>query len=63
VPTMARAISLNIAMLVTYETAKEQLTARYGNGHPKLIMFAGSMMSAVMTSTCSLPFDNLKTKL
>jgi len=29
-PTMARAISLNIAMLVTYEEAKERLTAKFG---------------------------------
>jgi hypothetical protein len=56
-------MSLNVAMLVTYDEAKERLTARYGKGHDKPIMFAASMLSACATSTASLPFDNIKTKL
>lgn len=30
VPTISRAISLNVAMMVSYETAKEQISERYG---------------------------------
>jgi solute carrier family 25 oxoglutarate transporter 11 len=48
---------------VTYDEAKERLTARLGKDHPKAIMFTASMLSAVATSTASLPFDNIKTKL
>ena len=62
-PTICRAMSLNVAMLVTYEEAKERLTARFGKDHPYRILFAASMMSAVATSLSSLPFDNVKTKL
>ena len=56
-------MSLNVAMLVTYDETKERLTARFGKDRPKQIMFAASMLSACATSTASLPFDNIKTKL
>jgi len=63
-PTIARAISLNIAMLVTYDECKERFTASMSKDtNPRLIQFAASMVSAVATSTASLPFDNIKTKL
>lgn len=62
-PTIARAMSLNVAMLVTYDEAKERLTKLFGKNNPRAIMFAASMLSAVATSTVSLPFDNIKTKL
>lgn len=62
-PTIARAMSLNVAQLVTYDEAKERLTAKFGKDKPRTIMFAASMLSAVATSTASLPFDNIKTKL
>lgn len=62
-PTIARAMSLNVAQLVTYDEAKERLTAKFGKDKPKQILFASSMLSAVATSTASLPFDNIKTKL
>ena len=62
-PTIFRAMALNVAMLVTYDEAKERLTARFGKGRDKPILFAASMLSACATSTASLPFDNIKTKL
>jgi solute carrier family 25 oxoglutarate transporter 11 len=63
-PTMARAISLNMAMMVTYEESKERLTKLMAPGtNVRLIQFYASMLSAIATSVCSLPFDNLKTKL
>jgi solute carrier family 25 (mitochondrial oxoglutarate transporter), member 11 len=62
-PTMLRACSLNVAQLVTYEEVKEKLKHKFGPGHDKAILFTASMVSAVATSTASLPFDNIKTKL
>jgi len=63
-PTIARACALNVAMLVSYDEAKERLTKYMGPGtNPRLIQLASSMVSAVATSTASLPFDNIKTKL
>lgn len=62
-PTILRAMALNVAMLVTYDEAKERLTKSFGKGHDKAIMFSASMLSACATSTASLPFDNIKTKL
>jgi solute carrier family 25 oxoglutarate transporter 11 len=62
-PTIARAMSLNMSQLVTYEEAKERITKIMGKGHDKAIMFSASMIAAVATSTASLPFDNIKTKL
>jgi solute carrier family 25 oxoglutarate transporter 11 len=63
-PTIARAMSLNVAMLVTYDEAKERLNKRLGkDANQRAILFAASMLSACATSTASLPFDNIKTKL
>jgi solute carrier family 25 oxoglutarate transporter 11 len=62
-PTIMRAMALNMAQLVTYDEAKEKLTKKWGKGHEKLVMFSASMISAVASSTASLPFDNIKTKL
>jgi solute carrier family 25 oxoglutarate transporter 11 len=62
-PTILRACALNVAMLVTYDEVKERLTKKLGKGHDKQILFVASMMSACATSTASLPFDNIKTKL
>lgn len=62
-PTILRAMALNVAMLVTYDEAKERLTKSFGKGHDKAILFSASMLSACATSTASLPFDNIKTKL
>ena len=56
-------MALNVAMLVTYDEVKERLTKAFGKDHGKAIMFSASMVSACATSTASLPFDNIKTKL
>ena len=60
---MTRAIALNVAMLVSYDTVKEGLTKRMGANKAFAIQFYSSMVSAVATSVVSLPFDNIKTKL
>lgn len=63
VPTMLRATSLNVAMLVTYDTAKEKLTKSMPNSSATTINVASSMVAAVNTALFSLPFDNIKTKI
>ena len=60
---MTRAIAMNVAMLVSYDTVKEQLTKTMGVDQVFAIYFYSSMVSAVATSVLSLPFDNIKTKL
>ena len=62
-PTVTRAVSLNIAMMVTYDTFKDKLSKHYGKGHDFKVQVIASMLSAIGTSVISLPFDNLKTKL
>ena len=64
VPTMSRAISLNVAMMVSYETAKERIVERTGRKPTEMyVQGMASMMSAFCTAFFSLPFDNIKTKM
>ena len=64
IPTMSRAVSLNTAMLVSYDTAKDAATAALGkDASPFKIQFGSSMIAAVATAVGSLPFDNMKTKM
>jgi len=63
VPTMTRAVSLNIAMMVSYDTAREKIEARLGKENKYKVSFSASMVSAVCTAFFSLPFDNMKTKI
>lgn len=64
VPTMTRAVALNMSMLVSYETAKDAATAAMGpDASPFKIQFGSSMLAAVATAIGSLPFDNIKTKM
>jgi len=51
-------------MLVTYDECKERLSKYLGrSSNDRMIQFLSSMASACATSTASLPFDNMKTKL
>ena len=61
VPTVTRAISLNIGMLVSYEEAKERIAKLLGPGRITLLL--ASAVSGIFTALFSLPFDNVKTKL
>ena len=60
-PTVARAMSLNLSMLVTYDIVKDHLEAHYGKG--KSTIFAATFVSGIFVACASLPFDNMKTKL
>lgn len=64
VPTISRAIALNVAMMVSYETVKEKLSERTGKPASNFgVQVQASMVSAVCTACASLPFDNVKTKM
>lgn len=63
VPTVLRAMSINFAMLVSYDTVKEYMTAKFGADAKMKIMFSSSMTAAACTACISLPFDNVKTKI
>eukprot|EP00997_Jenningsia_sp_PLL12_P004965 NODE_2027_length_1004_cov_90.877487_g1652_i0.p2 GENE.NODE_2027_length_1004_cov_90.877487_g1652_i0~~NODE_2027_length_1004_cov_90.877487_g1652_i0.p2 ORF type:complete len:119 (+),score=22.11 NODE_2027_length_1004_cov_90.877487_g1652_i0:557-913(+) len=58
-----RAMSVNFAMLVSYDTVKEYMTAKFGADAKMKVMFSSSMTAAICTAVISLPFDNIKTKI
>lgn len=60
-PTVVRAMSLNLALLVPFEETKKFLTPYVKN--PKLRSIYGSLVAGVLASIAALPFDNIKTKL
>ena len=60
-PTIGRAVSLNIAMMVTYDEMKERLDKVWGDCFKST--FVSTFVSGFFTATCSLPFDNVKTKI
>ena len=64
VPTMVRAIVVNMLMLVSYDTVKDYATKAMGpNASPLQIQFGSSLLAAVAGVVGSLPFDNVKTKM
>jgi len=60
-PTVCRAMAANLAMLTTYEEAKERLIAHLGN--QKYISLLSGIIAGITSATISLPFDNVKTKI
>jgi solute carrier family 25 oxoglutarate transporter 11 len=64
VPTMTRAVSLNLCMMVSYDSAKDFATASLGpSASPFTVQFGSSMIAAISVAVGSLPFDNIKTKM
>lgn len=62
-PTVVRAMSLNLGMLVSYDVSKEELVHILGKDKPNTIWFLSSVISGTIAAAMSLPFDNVKTKL
>ena len=60
-PTMARAMSMNFALLVPFEYMKKFFTPYIQDSRRRTI--AASMVSGIAACILSLPFDNVKTKL
>ncbi len=61
-PTVVRAMSLNLGMLVSYDESKERLGKYLGNS-PNTVWALSSFLSGGIAAAMSLPFDNVKTKL
>ena len=60
-PTMARAIAYNVAMLVSYDEARERLEKIWGP--TKAAHLSATGISSIFVAVFSLPFDNAKTKI
>ena len=64
IPTIARAMAINMFTLVAYTEAKEQLQKHLNETkETTFIRLVGSAISGVSASVGSLPFDNMKTKI
>ena len=62
-PTVVRAMSLNLGMLVSYDESKERLGKYLGKDKVNSIFVLSSFISGTIAATMSLPFDNVKTKM
>jgi solute carrier family 25 oxoglutarate transporter 11 len=62
VPTITRAMALNLGMFTTYQEAKERLQ-RIMPERPQTANSLASMIAGCAAATMSLPFDNAKTKM
>ena len=63
IPTMSRAVVVNIAQLSTYSQAKEYVYASGHIGQGVLANFLSAMMSGLFTVTVSMPLDLAKTRI
>lgn len=64
IPTIARAMAVNCSHLVGYNESKEQLMKFSGDKKETMsVRLLASAISGVAVSLCSLPFDNVKTKV
>jgi solute carrier family 25 oxoglutarate transporter 11 len=61
-PTVVRAMSLNLGMLVSYDESKERLGKLFPE-NPNTVWITSSFISGSLAAAMSLPFDNVKTKL
>lgn len=61
VPTIIRAMALNLGLLTTFEECKERLGKILSN-RPSVICLS-SLIAGTVSATLSLPFDNAKTKM
>ena len=62
VPTMVRAMSINVGMFVTYAESMERLSRRMPD-NTGMVWFLSSAFAGSFAAFVSLPFDNAKTKL
>jgi len=62
-PTVARAMAMNLGMLFPYEEVKDRLNAYTNTKDTTQTRLIASAIAGLSAAFCSLPFDNLKTKL
>jgi len=63
---MARAVSMNVGMLVTYDEIKERVCRMMGRDptdSTKAVRAVAGLGAGFMAALCCLPFDNSKTKI
>lgn len=63
IPTMLRAVSINVSMLTTYDEIKEWFNKSAEVKDTQAIRLKASAVSGLVLSLVSLPFDNIKTKM
>jgi len=63
IPTMSRAMVVNIAQLSTYSQAKEYVYATGYFGQGTLANFISAMISGIVTVSASMPVDIAKTRI
>lgn len=62
-PTIARAMSMNFGMMVSFDTARERLNAYKGTKDQLSTRLQASCIGGFFASVMSLPWDNCKTKM
>ena len=62
-PTVLRAMALNLAMLGPFDEAKERLNKLFNKKDTIDVRLCASAIAGFLAAFCSLPFDNIKTKL
>ena len=62
VPTISKAIAVNLGSFTTYEESKKRLNPIWPDS-PRTVQFFSSFLAGTMAACFSLPFDNAKTKL
>ena len=60
-PTIVRAMSMNLGMLVPYEECKQRFKKRFGEG--RITYISSSFVAGLFTAFLTLPPDNMKTKI
>lgn len=64
IPTMTRAMAINMFTLVPYNEIKELMMKRMNETkETTFIRLFGSAMAGISASVGALPFDNIKTKI
>ncbi|EAR88745.2 2-oxoglutarate/malate carrier protein (macronuclear) [Tetrahymena thermophila SB210] len=63
IPTIVRAVFINVSMLTTYDEVKERINAYTGTKDLFTTSCIASFSACLVSSVVSLPFDNIKTKL
>lgn len=63
VATMMRAMVMNMMMLVSFDTTKENLRKSMPEASDRKIAIYASLVASVFTAGGTLPFDNVKTKV
>ena len=62
-PSVFRAIAMNIGMLAPFDEVRERLNSWKGTKDTLSTRLTASAVAGFTAALCSLPFDNAKTKI